>query len=256
VYLIFLSTSITNYLRLQPSPAVRSLPEGLLGPEGDDFADPVRSGEPGINNAATSVVGASDELIQAHPEIALLLSRLESLIEARGDKVDASGDSQIRKLNELLRLVSQGLKFEPLKAHWAAFEAPSAQLYAQPSDLPAGIRPQEPQATASATPRAPVYQLFAARTVADAWREWTEGISGGPAVGELESARGHRWHPEPKTQVAWNPRKEILDEVQRLINRGHSEEAAVAELERRQGGRSLRKLVDELKARKKASGMV
>jgi hypothetical protein len=72
----------------------------------------------------------------------------------------------------------------------------------------------------------------------------------------LESAWGHRWRPEPKAQVAWNRRKEILDEVQRLINRGHSEEAAVAELERRRGSGSLRKLVDELKARKKASGMV
>jgi hypothetical protein len=160
-----------------------------------------------------------------------------------------------------LRLVSQGLKFEPLRAHWAAFEAASAQPYAQPSDVPAGVRPQEPGAleprdTASAAPGAPVYQLFAARTVADAWREWNEGIAGGPAVRDLESAWGHRWRPEPKAQVAWNRRKEILDEVQRLINRGHSEEAAVAELERRRGGGSLRKLVDELKARKKTSGMV
>jgi Transcriptional activator of glycolytic enzymes len=170
--------------------------------------------------------------------------------------MDASGDSQIRKLNELLRLVSQGLKFEPLRAHWAAFEAPDAQPYAQPSDPPAGVRPQEPQDAASASPRAPVYQLFAARTVADAWREWTDGIAGAPAVRDLESTWGHRWRPEPKTQVAWNRRKEILDEVQRLIDRGHSEEAAVAELERRRGGGSLRKLVDELKARRKGSGMV
>ena len=176
------------------------------------------------------IVDASDELIRAQPEIALLLSRLESLIEARGDRIDASGDSQIRKLNELLRLVSQGLKFEPLRAYWAAFEAPPVQPCAQPSDLSAGIRPQEPQDTASATPEAPVYQFFTARTVSDAWREWTEGIAGGPAVRDLESTWGHRWCPEPKAQVAWNRRKEILNEVQRLINRGHSEETAVAEL--------------------------
>jgi len=32
----------------------------------------------------------------------------------------------------------------------------------------------------------PAYTLFDARTVADVWREWREGIAGGPALQVLE----------------------------------------------------------------------
>lgn len=215
--------------------------------------DLVRSGEPNGNgnSAAPGAVGASDELFRAEPEIALLLTRLESLIKARCDKVDASGGSQSRKLDDVLRLLSQGLKFEPLRAHWTALETPYAQPYTPVARIEPPQEAQVPQDTASAVPGPPAYQLFPARTVADAWREWTEGIAGGPAVRDLESAWGHRWRPEPKAQVAWNRRKEVLEEVQRLIKRGHSEESAVAELESRRGGGSLRKLIEELKARKR-----
>jgi hypothetical protein len=44
----------------------------------------------------------------------------------------------------------------------------------------------------------------------------------------------------------------ILDELTRLIARGRSEEAAVAELEALRAGRHLRRLIEDLKGRQKA----
>ncbi len=92
----------------------------------------------------------------------------------------------------------------------------------------------------------PAYTLIEARTVLEAWREWKEGIAGGPAVEELERAWQARWRPENKARTAWCRRKVIISEVLRLINTGLTPEQAVAELEARRGCRSLAKLHSEL----------
>jgi Transcriptional activator of glycolytic enzymes len=73
------------------------------------------------------------------------------------------------------------------------------------------------------------------RTVADLWREYKEGLAGGPAVEKLEAEWGARWRPLPKQRTAWCRRKVILDEVLRLIQTGLSPEDAVVELEARRG---------------------
>ena len=92
----------------------------------------------------------------------------------------------------------------------------------------------------------PAYTLFNARTVADVWREWEEGILGGPAVKNLEETWGSRWRPSGKARTAWCRRKVILDELLAAQARGLSPGDAVAALEARRAGRHLHKLVIEL----------
>lgn len=88
----------------------------------------------------------------------------------------------------------------------------------------------------------PAYMLVDARTVSDVWREYKEGIAGGPAVEKLESDWGARWRPLPKQHTAWCRRKVILDEVIHLIQTGLIQAAAVAELEARRSSQTLPKL--------------
>jgi Transcriptional activator of glycolytic enzymes len=92
----------------------------------------------------------------------------------------------------------------------------------------------------------PVYTLFEARTVHDAWREWDVGIAGRPALEDLESRWGAKLRPEGSQRTAWSRRKALLDEILRRIARGMTAEAAVAELELLRAGRSLPKLIGEL----------
>jgi hypothetical protein len=90
-----------------------------------------------------------------------------------------------------------------------------------------------------------------ARTVADVWREYKEGIAGGLAVEKLELEWQARWRPEPKQRAAWRRRKVIVDEVLHLIYTGLSPIAAVVELEAQRGSQSLPKLHDSLLALQK-----
>jgi hypothetical protein len=53
------------------------------------------------------------------------------------------------------------------------------------------------------------------KTVTDLWREWTEGLSGGPAVQDLERKWGTRWC-ESNERRFYNRRKKITDEIIRL----------------------------------------
>jgi hypothetical protein len=76
-----------------------------------------------------------------------------------------------------------------------------------------------------------------------------EGIAGGSPLQELEKTWGHLWRPEQKARIAWSWRKVVLAELERLVARGRTEEAAVAELEAIRAGRHIRKLIDDLMAR-------
>ena len=72
-----------------------------------------------------------------------------------------------------------------------------------------------------------------------------------PALQGLERTWGHLIRPKEKGHTAWSRRTVILDELTRLIARGRTEEAAVAELEAIRAGRHLRRLIEELKGRQK-----
>jgi len=48
----------------------------------------------------------------------------------------------------------------------------------------------------AAEPSLPIFIALAkAFTVKDVWREWKEGITGQPAIQELEEKWGSRWRP-------------------------------------------------------------
>lgn len=83
-------------------------------------------------------------------------------------------------------------------------------------------------------PSPPIYKLFAAKTVRDAWREWREGIGGRPALEQLENDWCSASRPTRKLQIAFCRRKVVLDEVLRLVQSGFpTPEQAVAELDAR-----------------------
>jgi transcriptional activator of glycolytic enzymes GCR1 len=77
-------------------------------------------------------------------------------------------------------------------------------------------------------------KLMDVHTVADVWREWKEGISGWPALEELERVWGARWRPGQAMRMAWCRRKAVLDEIARLIQTGLDPELAVQHLETQQ----------------------
>jgi hypothetical protein len=54
------------------------------------------------------------------------------------------------------------------------------------------------------------------------WREYKEGIAGGPAVEQLEQQWQWRWRPAAAQRTAWSRRKTVLDEVERLLRSGAS----------------------------------
>ena|SRR5947209_1290661 len=104
-------------------------------------------------------------------------------------------------------------------------------------------------------PSPPIYELFAARTVRDAWREWKEGIGGRPALEQLENDWGSALRPTRKLQIAFCRRKVVLDEVLRLVQSGFSTpEKAVAELDTRRGKLSLYALYERLLEERKERG--
>lgn len=87
---------------------------------------------------------------------------------------------------------------------FAAFPDDSLSII-PPLSLPYGLSPPPPlpaQAPPSPTGAAqasfrpptppPQYTLFNAVTVADAWREWIEGIGGNPPLEKLQRRWGHR----------------------------------------------------------------
>jgi hypothetical protein len=125
-------------------------------------------------------------------------------------------------------------------------------LYIQfPASFPpllAALQPSNaaPDAATMASP--PAYALMNAQTVTDVWREFKEGIAGGPAVEKLELQWQARWRPEAKQRTAWCRRKVIVDEVLHLIHSGLAPAAAVAELEAQRGSQTLPKLHDALLA--------
>jgi hypothetical protein len=96
--------------------------------------------------------------------------------------------------------------------------------------------------------------LMDLRTVADAWREWKEGIAGFPAVELLESCWGAAWRPEAKQRVAFCRRKVIWDEVNRLLQAGLTQNDAIAQLEALRSGKSLYKLGLLLQQMQRARG--
>lgn len=71
----------------------------------------------------------------------------------------------------------------------------------------------------TARPAIPVYRLSRSlRTVTDVWREYAEGIAGGPAVRDLERIHGTFWRKERKESRFFSRRNVIYGEVKRIAD--------------------------------------
>ena len=55
------------------------------------------------------------------------------------------------------------------------------------------------------------------QTVADLYREWTQGINGGPAIQDLERNWGAQWRKSEKDRKFFARRRVIIDEINRMI---------------------------------------
>lgn len=70
-------------------------------------------------------------------------------------------------------------------------------------------------------------------SVQDLWREWNFGLSGRPAVKDLERSFGTKWRSNPSESRYFTGRKVIIDEIERLVatNTCVSHDQAVNHLE-------------------------
>ena len=85
-------------------------------------------------------------------------------------------------------------------------------------------------------------------TVHHAWKEYVEGIDGGPSIRALEEEHGTRWRMNSSDSKFFMRRKPLYDCIQILQSQGFIENDAVAYLENLKGpNRSLRSLCDLLK---------
>jgi len=116
--------------------------------------------------------------------------------------------------------------------------------------LTAGEPLSTPPASFEAGP--PTYELFAAQTVQQAWREWKEGLCGFPPLEQLEHKWGAALRPASRQGQAWHYWKVILDEVLCLMQSGFPmPEQAVAELDHQRDKLSLCTLAEHLKKKQK-----
>ncbi|KAL1989509.1 hypothetical protein VTN49DRAFT_6706 [Thermomyces lanuginosus] len=78
------------------------------------------------------------------------------------------------------------------------------------------------------------------KTVPELWREWTEGLNGGPSVQSLDAVYGAKWRVEQAERMFYSRRKVIIDDIfKRQKSKGGSLNAAVAEVELLRQDRNL-----------------
>ncbi len=230
----------------------------FYGPEWDEFAllvqaDAVGASEPQsllLQRALPELSG----VLQSTREAILqntqhLVGRLEGRLKSQLQGLQGSLDALLHGQVPITTVTSVTSYFgtEPPGASTAPAPAPPAPV---PALAPALATPMRAPAS-PAEPGPPVSTgLARVYTVKDAWREWQEGLAGQPAIRELEERWGSRWRPGNTLKVQFCRRKVIWDAVRVYIARGKTEEEAIAELEQLRNGRSLNRLVDELRQRR------
>jgi Transcriptional activator of glycolytic enzymes len=118
------------------------------------------------------------------------------------------------------------------------------------SSFPLALQPSAAESEARSALSPLAYTFIKAQTVADVWREYKEGIAGGPAVEELERLWQARWRPSQAQRITWCRRKIIINEILRLVQAGSAPADAVAQLEARRGSSGLRSLQTLIQAQK------
>jgi hypothetical protein len=107
----------------------------------------------------------------------------------------------------------------------------------------------------------PIYRMSrAVKTVDQLWREWTEGLAGGPAVGRLDSTWGSRWRSGRRSELQWySLRLEAIKEISRIAQvQRCSEREAMWQLYRHQQrvGQSLDQLCKRLRISRQSGNAV
>jgi hypothetical protein len=203
-------------------------------------------------------VGASEPqsllLQRALPELSSVLQSSREAILQNSQRLAARLEDKVQSLQGSLDALLRGQIPVTFTGYLGAGPAGLTEQGIAPIATPAPVPAPAlaPAAAATATGQSlPVFAALArAFTVKDVWREWKEGLAGRPAIRELEERWGSRWRPGNAVRVQFCRRKVIWDELLARTARGKSEAEAIAELEQLRAGRSLNRLVDELKQRR------
>ncbi len=107
----------------------------------------------------------------------------------------------------------------------------------------------------------PMYRMSrAVKTIDQLWREWTEGLAGGPAISMLDSTWGSRWRSGRRSELQWySLRLEAIKEIKRIAKAQRcSERKAMWQLHHHQQrvGQSLDQLCKRLRASRKSGSVV
>jgi len=211
----------------------------FCGPEWDDFARLVQADAAGASEPQSLL------LQRALPELSSVLQSSREAILQNSQRLAARLEEKVQGLQASLDALLHGQVPVTFTGYLGSGPAPVAVPV---TAIQATIA--VPAATAPLGQGPPIYAALATvYTVKDAWREWQEGLAGRPAVRELEEKWGSRWRPGNTVRVQFCRRKVLWDALLARVARGKSEDEAVAELEQLRAGRSLSRLVDELRQR-------
>ncbi|TVY62593.1 High-osmolarity-induced transcription protein 1 [Fusarium oxysporum f. sp. cubense] len=213
------------------------------GPEWDEFAVAVRSDAVGATEPLSLLVQ------RALPELSGVLESTREAVLQNSQRLAIRLEARLEGIQGGLDALLQGKVPVTFTGHFGA--GPAVSL--APSTAPTlNFNTAPAPAPEPPVPGMPVVAALAkVFTVRDVWKEWEEGIAGQPSVRVLEETWGSRWRPGNGIRVQFCRRKVIWDELLARTASGKSEEEAVAELELLRAGRSLNRLVDELKQRRR-----
>ncbi|RKK06602.1 hypothetical protein BFJ65_g18500 [Fusarium oxysporum f. sp. cepae] len=213
------------------------------GSEWDEFAVAVRSDAAGATEPLSLLVQ------RALPELSGVLESTREALLQNNQRLAIRLEARLEGIQGGLDSLLQGKVPVTFTGHFGA--GPAVSL--APSTAPTlNFNTAPAPAPEPPVPGMPVVAALAkVFTVRDVWKEWEEGIAGQPAVRVLEETWGSRWRPGNGIRVQFCRRKVIWDELLARTASGKNEEEAVAELELLRAGRSLNRLVDELKQRRR-----
>ncbi|RKK12793.1 hypothetical protein BFJ65_g12053 [Fusarium oxysporum f. sp. cepae] len=214
-------------------------------PEWDKFAVAVRSDAVGATEPLSLLVQ------RALPELSGVLESTREAVLQNSQRLAIRLEARLEGIQDGLDALLQGKVPVTFTGHFGA--RPAVSLAPAPSTAPTlNFNTAPAPAPEPPVPGMPVVAALAkVFTVRDVWKEWEEGIAGQPAVRVLEETWGSRWRPGNGIRVQFCRRKVIWDELLACTASGKNEEEAIAELELLRAGRSLNRLVDELKQRRR-----
>lgn len=222
-------------------------------PEYADFAAQVRA-----SLASEQLVPGHLRINQAAPEIVSSLNSGFQTVSTDLGTLGAALGRRIQDVQDDFRAMAGGV-WELRRVRPRSRDAPSPpRLLEGPEPAAQAAPPSQPPANRLATPppaAVPTYTMDkTVSTVAELWREWTEGRNGGPAVQDLDRLYGARWRANNHALGQfYSLRRTIIDEV-RARGAGREIGAAIAELEGKRaqaGHKSLDWLAKAIRAERK-----